>query len=155
MKEKQITSNSTDNDSTPDELMEGFRGKSLKSIVVFTIIVHAVILLGTSVPFILEKVGGKDTSKVSKEERIELALKKAKDSLSDIAEEHGLSVNDISGQFAGSAKPKSAAKKPVKETTTPTTEPEKPKSTIEKELEVKANGPELPKVEDDDENLFR
>ena len=37
-------------ETTPDELLDTFRGRSLKSIVLFTLAVHAVILLGTGMP---------------------------------------------------------------------------------------------------------
>ena len=156
MKEEQITSNPQDGETTPDELMESFQGRSLKSIIVFTLIIHGVILLGTSVPFLIEKVSGKDTSDLTEEERIQLAVKEATSSLRDIAEEHGLNVQDISGQFAGgSKKPKEPAKEPVAAPQPEEKEPEKPKSSIEKELDVKAKGPDVPKVEEDDEDLFK
>ena len=45
-------------ETTPDELMEDFRGRSLKTIIVFTIAIHAVVLLGTSVPFLVKSVMG-------------------------------------------------------------------------------------------------
>ncbi|MFK7910835.1 MAG: hypothetical protein AB8F34_09540 [Akkermansiaceae bacterium] len=159
MKEEQKTSNTTGDEATPDVLMESFHGRSLKSIIVFTLIIHGVILLGTSVPFLIEKVAGKDTSELSEDERIELAVKEATSSLRDIADEHGLNVQDISDQFAsGSKKPKAPAKEPVvnpKPDASADADPEKPKSAIEKEIEVKADGPEVPKVEDDDEDLFK
>ncbi|HCI91831.1 MAG TPA: hypothetical protein DHV60_04675 [Verrucomicrobiales bacterium] len=154
MKEEQTTLNPSGDETTPVELMESFQGRSLKSIVVFTLIIHALILIGTSVPFLIEKVAGKDNSELSEDERIELAVKKATSSLRDIADEHGLNVQDISNQFAsGAKKPKAPAKDSAKKPTPPA-DPENPKSTIEKELDVKADGPEIPKVEDDDD-LFK
>jgi NhaP-type Na+/H+ or K+/H+ antiporter len=155
MKEEQKTSKSTDDETTPDVLMESFHGRSLKSIVVFTLIIHAIILLGTSIPFLIEKVAGKDTSEMSEDERIQLAVKEATSSLRDIADEHGLNVQDISNQFAsGAKKPKAPATKPVADPKSDT-ESEKPKSAIEKEIDVKVDGPEVPKVEEDDDDLFK
>lgn len=155
MKEEQTPSKPQGDEITPDELMESFQGRSLKSIVIFTLIIHGVILLGTSIPFLIEKVAGKDTSDLSEEERIQLAVKEATSSLREIADQHGLNVQDISGQFASGAKkpkdPEKAAATEVK----PVQEPENPESTIEKELNVKAKGPEVPKVENDDEDLFK
>lgn len=153
MKEEPRTSTPSSDKTTPDELMESFQGKSLKSIIVFTLIVHAILLLGTSIPFLIEKVSGKNTSRMSEDERIQLAVKEATQSLRDIADEHGLNVQDISNQFAGGTrKSKTPVKNPAK-TDEPTGEPEKPKSAIEKELDVKAKGPDVPPVEDDD--LFK
>lgn len=155
MKEEQKTSKTTGDEITPDELMESFHGRSLKSIVIFTLIIHAILLLGTSIPFLLEKVGGKDTSDLSEDERIQLAVKEATPSLREIADKHGINVEDISNQFAGgSRKPKAPAKETAKPAAPTEDEPEKPKSSIEKELDVKADGPEVPKVEDD-EDLFK
>ncbi len=155
MKEEQTASKPQGDETTPDELMESFQGRSVKSIVVFTLIIHGVILLGTSIPFLIEKVAGKDTSEMSEEERIQLAVKEATSSLRDIADEHGLNVQDISNQFAsGKKKPKAPAKEQPNQPT-PDPQPEKEKSELEKELDVKADGPEIPKVEDDDEDLFK
>ena len=154
MKEEQTTSKPSADESTPDELMESFQGRSLKSIIVFTLVIHAVLLLGTSIPFLMEKVVGKDNSKLSEDERIALAVKEATKSLRNIADEHGLNVEDISNQFAGGTKKsQAAAKKPTK-APEPVGDSGEPKSAIEKELDVKAEGPEVPKVEDDDD-LFK
>ncbi|MBT8044815.1 MAG: hypothetical protein KJO79_07680 [Verrucomicrobiae bacterium] len=154
MKQEKTTSITTGDQKTPDDLLESFRGRSLKSIVIFTLIIHGVLLLGTSIPFLIDKVTAKDTSEMSEDERVELAVKEATKSLREIAEEHGLNVQDISNQFAGGAKkPKAPAKAPAAAPETDS-EPEKPKSAIEKEIDVKADGPEVPKVEDDDD-LFK
>ena len=150
-------------ETTPDELMEDFRGRSLKTIIVFTIAIHAVLLLGTSVPFLVKSVMGKDTSAMSEEERMEQAVKEATESLREIADQHGLNPRDISSQFAGGAPrppgpatgtPKDPAPTPTP-SPDPTAEPGDPKSTVEKELDVKADGPKVPTPEDDEEDLFK
>jgi flagellar biosynthesis/type III secretory pathway M-ring protein FliF/YscJ len=158
MENKEIKNQSSHDKTSPDELMESFRGRSLKSIILFTIVIHAVLLLGTSVSFLMKAVTGKDTSELSEQERMELAMKEATDSLREIAEEHGLNVQDISNNFAdGSSK---ASTKP--EPKTPDSpesengagEPD-PESTIKKDLKIKKDGPEVPKVVDDEEDLFK
>ena len=83
--------------------MEHFQGRSLKSIIVFTVVVHAVVLLGTSVPFLWRTFVGADTSKLSEEERVEARGAGGHRSLREIAEEHGLKPQDLSSQFAGGA----------------------------------------------------
>ena len=136
--------------TTPDELMESFKGRSLKSIVVFTVIVHAVILVGTSIPFLWKAVAGEDTSRLSEEERIEAAVREATVSLREIAEEHGLKAQDLSNQFAGGR-----AKAPKTTAPTPTTtEPDKPENEIEKEINKVEVGPSVPPVEEE-EDLFK
>lgn len=158
-----MTTENANDETTPDELMESFRGRSLKSIIVFTIFIHAVLLLGTSVPFLMRSVMGEDTSEMSEQERIDKAVREATASLRDIADEHGLNPEDISGRFAGGAtrRPAAAPTPPAAgtggEPATPVAEakPDEPKSAIEKELDVKAEGPALPAVEDEEEDLFK
>ncbi|MGD1978190.1 MAG: hypothetical protein PVJ98_02255 [Akkermansiaceae bacterium] len=151
---------------SPDELMESFRGRSLKSIILFTVVVHAVLLLGTSVPFLIKMVTGKDTTELDEEERLKLAMDEATSSLQEIAEEYGLNPRDLSRNFAGGTK--SATKKPGQDK--PGTSPEgkplpgaQPKpgpgeppldSPLKEEIRVKKEGPKAPPV-DDDEDLFK
>ena len=157
--------NTTANETTPDELMEAFRGRSLGSIIVFTVVVHAILLLGTSVPFIYKTVLGADSSALSEEERVEIAVKEATASLREIAEEHGLKPQDLSNQFtAGKPRaPKPAAAKPettgTTGTTDPAADPELPGSTFEAEINKVESGPSVPPIEpeedDEEEDLFK
>lgn len=152
-------SKSSNEETSPDELMESFHGRSLKSIILFTVVIHAVLLLGTSVPFLIKAVTGTDTGELSEEERMEMAMKDAKSSLEEIAEEYGLNARDISRGF-GEGRPGSS-KKPASEEVKASgpkeglsTEPEL-NSPLKKEIRVKKDGPEAPKVGDDDEDLFK
>lgn len=143
------------NEPTPDELMESFKGRSLKSIVVFTVIVHAVVLLGTSIPFLWKAVAGEDTSQLSEEERIEAAVREATASLREIAEDHGLKAQDLSSQFSGGPKaPKPANLDPATPTGT-TPDPKDPDNPIEEEINKVEVGPTVPPVEDEEEDLFK
>lgn len=158
---------------TPDQLLQSFRGRSLKSVILFTVIAHIVIIGVTSVPYLLESFTGKSTEKLGEEERTEIAAREATEALRAIAEKNGIKPQDLSARIAGGAGPKSAkseeAEKPEAVTETPgpetsdpavtpeTAEPEKPKSEIEKELDVKQDGPTVPdiKVEEaTDDDLF-
>jgi hypothetical protein len=147
------------NDATPDDLMSSFKGRSVKSIVVFTIIAHVIIVFGTSVPYFIGLVGAKKVSEANEEERMKMAVKEATASLRAIAEQHGLNAKDVTDQFAANkpkdseASPKEPEKKQEPVATEPT--PVKPKSEIEKELDVKENGPDLPPIPESDENLFK
>ncbi len=140
-------------DVTPDSLMAHFKGKGIASIVAFTVVVHTVALVGSSVPFLVGKVLGADSSKLSEEERVKNAVQDATAALRDIAEKHGLNPQDISSQFAGggSRTAKAAAEpEPGSDIAEPVKEPEREKSDYEKTLEVKTNGPAMPVFEDDD-----
>lgn len=146
---------------TPDQLLETFRGGSMRNIILFTIVVHVVVLLGTSVPYIWKSVAGGDSSKLSDKERMELAAREATASLTEIASKHGVKPEDLSSSFAGKASPaqqqEAATPEPVANTESekaPEAE-EAPKSTIEKELNVKEAGPQLPSIEQEKEDLFK
>lgn len=156
---------------TPDDLLTDFRRSNFMSIVVFTIVVHAILLLGTSIPYLWRTFAGPDTSTLTEEQRTEKAMKEATESLRKIASEHGLKPQDLSDQLGSAGgTPKPAASDPVLEETgsdtaegpvDPTTpvadpsDPAEPKTAIEKELEEKATGPSLPPVPDDDVDLFK
>jgi transposase-like protein len=137
---------------TPDQLMEPFQGRSLKSILVFTVIVHLVVLVGASIPFLMKSVSGEEQSTGNEKERVEDAVREATASIREIAERHGLKPQDLGDQFASGAPKAPVDKAPVKEDVS---EPEEPKSAIEKELETKEAGPELPTFGDEKEDLFK
>ncbi len=150
---------------TPESLMNAFHGPGLSKMMIVTIIVHVVVILGTSVPFMLHSVLVDDTSKLSKEERIDKAMVDVTGELQKIADEPGLRAQEIGDLFAKGNRPQPTTAPVVDpemesepETTgSPMKEPEKPKSTIEQELEKKASGPSLPDVSSDieEEDLFK
>ena len=145
-------------DTSPDDLIQHFRGRSLKSIILFTIILHVVVIGGTSIPFFIRALTGPNTEAMSEEERIELAFEKASSALRDIAEEHDIRPQKLSDRFGGMARPTAAPTEEEASNEAATTEestdpeepiePEEPKSEIEKELEKAEPGPELPPVEE-------
>lgn len=149
-------------ETTPDQLLEAFRGRSLKSIILFTLLVHVVVIAGTSVPYFIRTVTGKSASKLSEEQRTELAAREATSALRDIATKHGLKPQDLSSRIGGGAAPEPAREATPAPQTEPEApaqeEPEKPKSAIEEQLEVKEAGPQVPPLpgeEADDEDLFK
>ena len=145
------------NQTTPDQLMKTFEGRSLKSIVLFTVVVHAVLLIATSVPFLVGSVFGRTEAKEESEEvRLTGAVKETQAAIREIADKYGLKPQDLSSQFAGDS-PKNPEVTPKEDpiaSEDPATEgDEGPKSEIEKEIEKVEEGPELPPVEDED--LFK
>ena len=136
--------------------MKAFEGRSLKSIILFTVVIHAVLLIGTSIPYLWEVVAGEDTTGQSEEERLQSATKEATAAIREIAERYQLKPQELSSRFSG-GKPKAPAAKG----TTPATAPEDTtpddskdsESPIEKAIKKVEDGPELPAVEDDD--LFK
>lgn len=156
-----MTKNSI-NDVTPELLMQQFQGKGLKSIIVFTLVVHAVVLTASSVPYLANKLFGADKASMTKEEQVKAALEEASESIREIAAGYGLSPQDISDKFSGGASRAAAAAAGTEPGTTDAVVPEagvpdvaapampeRPISAIEKELDVKADGPAVPKIDDD------
>jgi hypothetical protein len=149
-------------ETTPDQLLESFRGRSFKSIILFTIVVHLVIIGGTSVPYIMKTLSGKSDSTLSETERTEIAALEATDALREIAKKHGLKPQDLSSRIAGGAAP-AAPREQAPPTTdkaaAPTPEEaEKPKTAIEEQIEVKEEGPKVPTIpteEAEDDDLFK
>jgi hypothetical protein len=144
---------------TPDQLMQHFQGSSLKSIIIFTVIIHFVLLVGSSFPYLYKTVVGEDASELSEKDRIDAAMREATVALRDISEEYGLKPQDLSDQLAGGVS--KAPKAPKKEIATegakedPGMGIEKPKSAIEEEISKKATGPTIPKPVEDEEDLFK
>lgn len=153
------------NETTPGDLLANFNGRSLKSIIIFTIFAHAVLLLATSGSFLWNKVAGADSSKLSESERVDLAYKETTVAMRRIAEQHGIKPQDLGSRFTAptaAAKPKSDAppadpKADAAPKTAPVSvqppAPEKPESTIEKELKKAEPGPTVPGAGDED--LFK
>lgn len=144
----------TKTETTPDQLMKTFEGSSLKSIILFTVVVHAVLLIGTSVPYLWGAVAGEDTTGQSEEERLQSAAKEATAAIREIAERYQIKPQELSSRFSDKA-PKAPAATPV--TPTPeapaTEDSSQPDSLIEQEIQKVEEGPDLPPVEDDD--LFK
>ncbi|MBT3201813.1 MAG: hypothetical protein HN350_18075 [Phycisphaerales bacterium] len=146
-------------DTSPDSLMGDFRGRPIIKILILTLLVHAVLIGVFSIGYLKEQLLGEDTSEMSKEQRIEVAVREATRELKKIADRHEMSVQELSDQFA-SGKPRPVTppttRKPVEPTTQPGGDPTKPESAIEKTLKTKTDGPDLPDLapkEDDD--LFK
>ena len=148
------------NETTPDQLMKTFEGKSLKSIILFTIVIHAVLLIGTSVPYLFGSITGEDNAELGEEERLQTATKEATAAIREIAERYQLTPQELSSRFSDGA-PKAPA--PANDETEaqngeePEADPEgeggEPGSIIEQEINKAEKGPELPPVEDED--LFK
>jgi hypothetical protein len=141
---------------TPDQLMKHFQGSNLKTIIIFTVIVHVVLLAGSSFSYLSKAVLGENTSTMSEKDRTDAAMREATVALREIAEQYELKPQDLSSQLAGVER-----KAPKKESVTklpqddPGTDPEKPKSAIEEEISKKATGPTVPNPEDDEDDLFK
>jgi hypothetical protein len=144
---------------TPDQLMNNFKGSSLKSIIIFTVIIHAILLIGGSFPYLYKTIVGEDASEMSEADRTDAAMRKATVALREIAEEHGLKPQDLSSQLAGNSRKAPKAPEPESNSQEPEgnpgEDPEQPQSAIEEEINQKATGPALPKPLEDEDDLFK
>jgi len=149
-------------DATPESLMENFKGPKFVSLVILTVVVHVVIIFGSSVPYVIGKFA--DSSKMTKDEKIKLAVEEATIELREIAEKYQLNPQEISDQFSGGGSRTKAADDAAasadqgedataKPDETPE-EPEGPKSAIEKAIETKVEGPKMPTFEDKKDDIF-
>jgi len=149
---------------SPDSLMRDFRGHKLLLLVVVAIVVHAVLFLGSSLGFIRKELFGTDTSEMSKEDRVKVALGEATSALGEIVERHNLTVDDLTERFAsagsrasqvqsdvGTADGGSADKPEDAPAETPAAAPPQPDVTeFEKNLPQATVGPDSPMTDDED-----
>jgi hypothetical protein len=148
-----MSENQSKDDVMPDELMQRFRGRSLKSMLIFTLIIHLGFILATSLPGIVSGILADDTSEMTAEERSELAAKEASAAFLEIAQRHNITAQELTNRFAGKA--------PARATAEPSpapleTEAPAEKSAIEQELETTAEGPAVPPIpEAEEEDLFK
>lgn len=152
-------------ETTPDQLLDTFRGSSLKAIIVFTIIVHIVVVLGSSVPYLMKTFAGGDTSKLSEQERLDIAAKEATSAMREIATKHGISPEELGNRFAPRTTipaTKEATAKPDEKTPEAATpeapkaeEAPKPESAVEKQINTKQDGPAVPTLDTEKEDLFK
>jgi hypothetical protein len=149
-------------DATPDSLMEQFKGQGLKPILIFTVVVHVVLILGSSIPFFVRTITGGSAAKRPEAERLESAVEDATSAIRKIAKKHGLNPQVVSDQFTGGGSRTSKAT----DAATPdaaaddsasgpeTDEPGRVKSAYETNLEVQVQGPSVPSFEDDSDDIF-
>jgi uncharacterized membrane protein len=134
--------------------MRVFQGAGWGKMIAFTVVLHVVVIGGSSVPFLLRSFGGALSGERSREERIEKAVADATASLQKIAEAHGVNPRELSERFGAAGGPPAAAPapKPAEPPAAPGKSddpPPPPQSAIEKELEKKTPGPALPNLDDD------
>lgn len=149
---------------SPDELMGDFRGRPIVKIVVFTLIIHVVVVGVFSVGYLKDQLLGVDTSQLGDEERMDIAVREATTALREITDRHNVSIQDLSSRFAGGAR--KAIAPPASDdtpdtadpsaTTTPPDKPDEPGSEIEKTLQTTEDGPDVPSLapNEEDDDLF-
>lgn len=148
---------------SPDSLMTDFKPKGIIIIAIFTIIVHVLLLGGTSINFLMDKFITKP-KELPEEKRKSLALDAATRAINEIAEKYDLTSSDVTSQFSDTGSradkvtskgedKKGPEKKPEKKTEEkPEKKPEekpKEKSELEQKFEKKEEGPDEFDFKDD------
>ncbi len=149
----------------PEDLMRDFRGGGLVRFAILAIVVHAVVILAASVPWLQKTFLGGDTASLTEEQKLNAAVKEATASLQAIAKEHGVRPQDLGARFAGGSKavttPSTAAAPlagtpPAQPTTAQDASPaqSEPKAEATPPAPTVPPGPSLPAV-DDNVDLFK
>lgn len=131
---------------SPDSLLSDFKGSSVSKIVVFTVILHVIILGGSSIPWLISEFV-QNPIELEKGEREKLALTDATMAIKDIAEKYGLEPADITNKFSKSGsradKVSGQKAKPSKNTSKPSSnKPSKQTSEPTKSTTSKASDPD-------------
>ena len=172
MNKKQASTSDSHSEVSPDSLMNDFRGGSLFGVIVFTALVHVVLIGVFSIGYLRNELLGQDTKSLTEAERLDIAEQEAIKALGEIAKRHDVPEKDLSDRFAGKGKrsdtPTSSEpvlpkgnplpnENPLGNEPDPTANEQEPGSDIERELQKKADGPNLPELPslDDEDDLFK
>lgn len=104
----------------PEDLMRDFRGGGLMRFAILALVVHAIVILATSIPWLRETFMGSATAGMTEEEKLEAAVNEATAKISAIAKEHGVSPLELGARFGGNGK------KSTPESKTPADKPKAP-----------------------------
>jgi hypothetical protein len=104
-----MTESTRASSAAADDLLRDFRGRGLMGPLLVTVLVHAVLILATSVPYLRTALGG-GKADLTEEQRLDAAVKQATASLQEIAKEHGVRPQDLGSRFSSGGKPAAAAK---------------------------------------------
>lgn len=155
----------------PDAMLAGFRGKPLALTVTLAVIFHVLFIGVFSIGYLKRRVVGDPAAAMTKEQRVDNALKESTIAIRKIAERYDLTVQDVARRIAGgppaqapSAEQTSpqpspadapAAQPPAGTTGEPATPPAGPPvSQIEKTLQHKEPGPSVPELGGPDDDMF-
>jgi len=95
----------------PDDLLRDFRGGGLVRFALLALVVHTIVILAASVPWLRTTFLGDASAGLTEQQKLDAAVEEAAASIQAIAKEHGVPPQDLSARFVGGAKP--AAAKPA------------------------------------------
>lgn len=147
---------------SPESLMSDFRVRPIFGLVSVALLAHVLLIGVFSVGYLKTQLLGDDTTSMTKEQRIDSAVREATSALREIAERHNMSPQEFSSRFGDKSthgiKPGAATtSQPAAPATTDTPPASRePNSPIEKALDKREAGPQLPTMKPDEEDdLFK
>lgn len=157
-------------EGTADELLDDFKGSSLKRIIIFTVVIHVVLVVGTSIFYLWNVLTVGDVKDLPEEKRMEMAIAEVNRHIRRTADQYDILPKVLSESLDKKASaagddtdsPDSietdgtnavgAAAGDTHGVGSDTGETNSTKSAMEKRLEMKAEGPAEP---DMDVDLFQ
>jgi len=147
---------------SPESLMGDFRVRPIFGLVSVALLAHVLLIGVFSVGYLKNQLLGDDTASMTKEQRIDSAVREATTALREIAERHNMNPQEFSSRFGDQsthrAKPgEPTTSQPASNVVTgPPAASGEPNSPIEKALGKKKTGPQLPPIKpDEDDDLFK
>jgi hypothetical protein len=81
---------------------------------ILALVVHAVVIVATSIPWLRETFMGSATAGMTEEQKLDAAVREATSTISAIAKEHGVSPQELGARFGGNGKaPPPSSKQPT------------------------------------------
>ena len=148
---------------SPESLMSDFRVRPIFGLIAVALLAHVLLIGVFSLGYLRTKLLGDNTASMTKEQRIDSAVREATSALREIAERHNMNPQEFSSRFGDKStrgvKPGTATtSQPANPAITVTGEPnasDEPNSPIERALDKKEVGPQLPPMKpDEDDDLF-
>jgi len=87
---------------SPDHLMNDFKGRGVSGIFLFTVIIHALLLVGSSLPYIQSTYFDSNPAEIEESKRKEMAFDDATTIVDEIAEKYDMQASDITDRFSKS-----------------------------------------------------
>lgn len=130
---------------SPDSLMQDFRGKPVLTIVIFTVIVHAVFLGAFSYGYIKQDILGIKPKQMTEEQRVDAAVAESTEALQDIADEYKIDFSVLTDRL-GTGERSAPAEAEPRTATAP--EPVDEREQAFEDAQEQAEGPQLPDLDD-------
>jgi len=87
---------------SPDNLMGDFKGKGISGIFLFTVLIHVILLIVSSLPYIQSEYFDTDPTEIEETKKKEMAFDDVTTIIEEIAEKYNMQPSDITDKFSKS-----------------------------------------------------